>query len=321
MKIFGSIFKKKKNTFDYLINRYLSWLKFNARVLEEANNKSNPILERIKFLSISGNNLDEFLMVRLAGLNRMMAENLPINSFSNLSNDKFLTKIMSDLKNIHETQLETWSDLVKQLEKKRYFVCKFKELKKKDRQWLKDFFQNEVQPLLTPITIFKNHPFPYIANSAMAISAELDKKKLSLIQIPSNISRFIKIGNLNKFIAIEDIIMQYAQSLFPGIKITNIGIFRIIRDSELEYSDEDDLLSHLQKSLKKRKLGEIISFSYIGLNKNIISTMSELLNIKNNSFIVKKYFLGFVDLKQLTDLINDKNLLYGSYFPRFPERI
>ena len=87
----------------------------------------------------------------------------------------------------------------------------------------------------------------------------------------------------------------------------NIGIFRIIRDSELEYSDEDDLLSHLQKSLKKRKLGEIISFSYIGLNKNIISTMSELLNIKNNSFIVKKYFLGFVDLKQLTDLINDKN--------------
>ena len=321
MKIFGSIFKKKKNTFDYLINRDLSWLKFNARVLEEANNKSNPILERIKFLSISGNNLDEFLMVRLAGLNRMMAENLPINSFSNLSNDKFLTKIMSDLKNIHETQLETWSDLVKQLEKKRYFVCKFKELKKKDRQWLKDFFQNEIQPLLTPITIFKNHPFPYIANSAMVISVELDKKKLSLIQIPSNISRFIKIGNLNKFIAIEDIIMQYAQSLFPGIKITNIGIFRIIRDSELEYSDEDDLLSHLQKSLKKRKLGEIISFSYIGLNKNIISTMSELLNIKNNSFIVKKYFLGFVDLKQLTDLINDKNLLYGSYFPRFPERI
>ena len=121
MKIFGSIFKKKKNTFDYLINRDLSWLKFNARVLEEANNKSNPILERIKFLSISGNNLDEFLMVRLAGLNRMMAENLPINSFSNLSNDKFLTKIMSDLKNIHETQLETWSDLVKQLEKKKIF--------------------------------------------------------------------------------------------------------------------------------------------------------------------------------------------------------
>ena len=236
-------------------------------------------------------------MVRLAGLNRMMIEKIPINSFSNLSNNDFLNKIMIDLKNIHTAQLQIWVDLKKELKKKRYFILKIKELKKKDKVWLKDYFQNEIQPLLTPIEIFKNHSFPYIANSATVVSVELDKKKLSLIQIPSSLPRFIKIGNLNKFIAIEEVIMQYAQNLFPGIKITNIGIFRIIRDSELEYSDEDDLLSHLQKSLKKRKLGEIISFSYIGLNKNIISTMSELLNIKNNSFIVKKYFLGFVDLK------------------------
>ena len=321
MKLFGSIFEKKKKPNGYLINRDLSWLKFNIRVLEEANNKSNPTLERIKFLSISGNNLDEFLMVRLAGLNRMMIEKIPINSFSNLSNNDFLNKIMIDLKNIHSAQLQIWVDLKKELKKKRYFILKIKELKKKDKLWLKDYFQNEIQPLLTPIAIFKNHSFPYIANSATVVSVELDKKKLSLIQIPSSLPRFIKIENLNKFIPIEEVIMQYAQNLFPEIQITNIGIFRIIRDSELEYSDEDDLLSHLQKSLKKRKLGEIISFSYIGLNKNIVLNMSELLNIKNENFIVKKSFLGFVDLKQLADLINDKNLLYNSYYPRFPERI
>ena len=321
MKLFGSIFEKKKNRNGYLINRDLSWLKFNIRVLEEANNKSNPTLERIKFLSISGNNLDEFLMVRLAGLNRMILENIPNNSYSNLSNDLLLEKIMGNLKIIHKNQISIWNELKKELNKYRYFVSKIKELRKKDRLWLKSYFQNEIQPLLAPINIFKNHPFPYIANKAMVVSIETEKKKISLIQIPSNIPRFIKIGELNKFVAVEDVILRYVQFLFPQTKITNIGLFRIIRDSELEYSDEDDLLSHLQKSLKKRRQGEIVSFSFIGLNKSSIKDMREKLKIKNESFIVKKNFLGFCNLNQLIEVINDKNLLFTPFHPRFPERI
>ena len=142
----------------------------------------------------------------------------------------------------------------------------------------------------------------------MVILTELDKKKLSLIQIPTNINRFVKIGELNKYVTIESIIIYLASYFFQGSKITNIGLFRIIRDSELEYSDEDDLLVHLRKSLKKRRQGEIISFSYMGLNKDSISKMESRLKIRNQNFIVKKNFLGFFNLSNLIDLINDKNL-------------
>jgi len=320
MKIFKSLFGSKKID-NYLIDRDLSWLKFNKRVLEEANDKKNPLLERVRFLSISGNNLDEFLMVRLAGLNRMILEKIPMKSLSNLSNKDLLNEIMIELNKIHKKQLETWNLLKKELKKKRYFICEIKDLKKKDKLWLKNYFKNEIQPLLTPIGIFKNHPFPYIANKGMVILTELDKKKLSLIQIPTNINRFVKIGELNKYVTIESIIIYLASYFFQGSKITNIGLFRIIRDSELEYSDEDDLLVHLRKSLKKRRQGEIISFSYMGLNKDSISKMESRLKIRNQNFIVKKNFLGFFNLSNLIDLINDKNLLYPPYHPRFPERI
>ena len=320
MKIFKSLFGSKKID-NYLIDRDLSWLKFNKRVLEEANNKKNPLLERVRFLSISGNNLDEFLMVRLAGLNRMILENIPMKSLSKLSNKDLLNEIMIELNKIHKKQLETWDLLKKELRKKRYYVCEIKDLKKKDKLWLKNYFKNEIQPLLTPIGIFKNHTFPYIANKGMVILTEIDKKKLSLIQIPANINRFVKIGELNKYVTIESIIIYLASSFFSGSRITNIGLFRIIRDSELEYSDEDDLLYHLQKSLKKRRQGEIISFSYMGLDKDSISRMERELKIRNQNFIVKKNFLGFFNLNNLIDLINDKNLLYPPYHPRFPERI
>ena len=322
MKILKSIFgKKTKPINQYLTDRDLSWLKFNKRVLEEANNNNNPLLERIRFLSISGNNLDEFIMVRLAGLNRLIAENIPINSLSNLSNDDLLKKIMDELAEIHKEQLKTWEILKKELKKKRYFISEIKELKKKDKLWLKEYFKNEIQPLLTPIGIFKNHPFPFIANKALVILIEIEKNKLSIIQIPSNMPRFVKIGEYNKFVSIENIIIYLAQSLFPGSKITNVGLFRIIRDSELEYSDEDDLMAHLKKSLKKRKTGEIISFSYIGLNNDSVSRMEDQLKIKNHNFIVKKSFLGFYNLNNLIEIINDKNLLFPTYHPRFPERI
>ena len=142
-----------------------------------------------------------------------------------------------------------------------------------------------------------------------------------MIQVPSNIKRFIKISNLNKYIAIENVIEAFCKNLFPNNNITNIGAFRIIRDSELEYSDEDDLLQHLQKSLKKRKQGEIVSFSYMGLNKQSINQITEQLNIKNENFIIKKNFLGFTNLSHLIEIINDEKLLFTAYHPRFPERI
>jgi len=130
MKIFKSLFGSKKID-NYLIDRDLSWLKFNKRVLEEANDKKNPLLERVRFLSISGNNLDEFLMVRLAGLNRMILENIPMKSLSKLSNKDLLNEIMIELNKIHKKQLETWDLLKKELRKKRYYVCEIKDLKKK----------------------------------------------------------------------------------------------------------------------------------------------------------------------------------------------
>ena len=320
--IFASLFKKKKNQINgHMVDRDLSWLKFNKRVLEEARNKNNPLLERVKFLSISGSNLDEFLMVRLAGLNRIQLNNLPINSLSNLGNDEIMNSILIELKKIHKEQNEIWEILIKELKVKRYFVVQKNDLRKKDRIWLKSYFESEIQQLLTPIGIFKNQPFPFIANKAMVVSVEINKRKLSLIPIPSNIPRFLRIADTRKFITLEDVIVLFCRNLFPGINITNIGLFRIIRDSELEYSDEDDILITLQKSLKKRKQGEIISLSYIGLNKKSISTIEEQLKIKNKNFIIKKNFLGFYSLIQLINMINDKSLLYETFLPRFPERI
>ena len=132
--IFASLFKKKKNQINgHMVDRDLSWLKFNKRVLEEARNKNNPLLERVKFLSISGSNLDEFLMVRLAGLNRIQLNNLPINSLSNLGNDEIMNSILIELKKIHKEQNEIWEILIKELKVKRYFVVQKNDLRKKDR--------------------------------------------------------------------------------------------------------------------------------------------------------------------------------------------
>ena len=178
MNFLKKIFGKKTNNSnnDYLVDRDVSWLKFNERVLEEANNKNNPLLERIRFLGISGNNLDEFQMVRFAGLNRLLLEKIPFETILKINNDEFLELLISRLKKIHKKQLLTWEILKKQLKKEKYYLHPYKDLKKKDRSWLKDYFLNEIQPLLTPISIFKNHPFPYIANKALVISVEIEKK-------------------------------------------------------------------------------------------------------------------------------------------------
>ena len=160
MGFFKSIFKKKNKNHKFLIDRDLSWLKFNKRVLEEATNKNIPVLERIRFLSISGSNLDEFLMVRLAGLNRMQIDKIPINSLSGIPGNELISEIIKKLKEIHATQIKIWDELKKELQNCRHFVHKFKDLKKKDKEWLKNYFTNEILPLLTPISIFKNHPYP-----------------------------------------------------------------------------------------------------------------------------------------------------------------
>ena len=135
MGFFKSIFKKKNKNHQFLIDRDLSWLKFNKRVLEEATNKNIPVLERIRFLSISGSNLDEFLMVRLAGLNRMQIDKIPINSLSGIPGNELISEIIKKLKEIHATQIKIWDELKKELQNCRHFVHKFKDLKKKDKEW------------------------------------------------------------------------------------------------------------------------------------------------------------------------------------------
>ena len=225
-------------------NRELSWLAFNERVIEEAQNISHPLLERVRFLSISGSNLDEFFMVRVAGLVGQYRQNIDERSADGLTPPQQLAAIEKRADALLDNQQLVWQQLLAALEKKNISVAACSSLDQPDQMWLEQHFLNQIFPVLTPQALDPAHPFPFIPNKGLSLVFDLvrqsDKRFIrELVMIPTGLPRFIRIpGEAAVYVSVESVIQHYSGSIFPGYDVTGSGIFRIIRDSDIEVEEE-----------------------------------------------------------------------------------
>jgi polyphosphate kinase len=310
------------------LNREISWLRFNHRVLSEAKNPANPLLERAKFLSISASNLEEFFMVRIAGLNDQIARGVDSLSEDGMTAQQQITPILKLVRKMMDDQQECWIDLLHGLEKESIKIVAAEELTPMEQKWVESYFLANIFPTLTPIAIDPAHPFPFLPNKSLTAIYTLEddaskSRMTALILLPAKVPRFIRLsGNTARMIALEDVLDRFLPSFFPGYHAVESGFFQVLRDSELAIADEaEDLVQHYEKALKSRKRGSVIGLI---LNKSMPSELRKFiitsLRIANRNVFQITGMVGLTDLNELYQ-IDRHDLKYKPYTPRHPERV
>jgi len=319
---------------DIFINRELSWIKFNKRVLLTGMEKGYKILDKVKFFSIFSNNLDEFFMVRVASLKAQVEAGITKKSIDGLTPKEQLEKINKEVKNLTTLQ-ENFvnSELNNELKKEGIILKKYKDLSENQKNWCDNFFTSSIFPLLTPLVVDPAHPFPFISNLSLNLAAlikdkEDSKNQFVRIKIPTkNINRFIQIPNeiivsneeiSHIFISVEDLIGNNINTLFNGMECINYSFFRVTRDADLELKEleADDLLLAVEQSLQKRRLGgDVVRLEVESdIPDNILKLLIESISIQEEYIYFCKSFLALDDLSQLTQINRDdlkENLLIG----------
>lgn len=312
-------------------NRELSWLQFNRRVLEEARNSQHPVLERLRFLSIAASNLDEFYMVRAAGLFGLLRADVSVVSIDGLTPAQQLAEINTFAGTLADTKQQSWAELRELMQREGILILEPGELSKAEIKWLRQEFMTHVFPILTPINVDPAHPFPFIQNKGLTLVLEMSnadgKAMVGLIPIPAMMERFRRLpqraGDPSiRFVRIEAVIKLFVAELFPNFMIGRGGTFRVLRDSDIEFQEKaEDLTRAYESQLRRRRRGNVIRLE-------IEETMPESLRqfvvgeqrAAPESVFVKAGMLGLADTQHL--IVPDRpDLAFKPYNPRFPERI
>ncbi len=313
-------------------NRELSWLNFNKRVMEEAENERHPLLERLRFLSISANNLDEFYMVRVAGLRAQMVAGIETPSQDGLTPGEQLDRINESVAGLTAQQQESWVTLEARLGEAGIHVLSADQFDGADRNWLESHFLNHIFPVLTPIAVDPAHPFPFIPNFGFTLGLELVREGSfrtmhALLPIPPQLDRFIRLPQEEaaegiRFIRLESVVGIFVSRLFPGYQVRSQGAFRVVRDSDIEVQEEaEDLVRVFESALKRRKRGSVIRLEMEATMPSRLQrfVMQELKVTERESF-VQKGAIGLADTHQL--IVPERpDLKFQPFVSRFPERI
>ncbi len=313
---------------DRYFNRELSWLAFNRRVLEEACNTAHPLLERLRFLSISGSNLDEFFMVRVAGLKGQQMQDVDRRSVDGLTAGQQLTAIVAEADALMESQQAVWGDLRRLLDEAGLFVLRRDAIDETAAIWLETYFRDQIFPILTPQALDPAHPFPFIPNKGLSVIFDLvrisDGEPIrELVMIPMAMARFIRLpGDPARYVSIEALLKRFSHLLFPGYVVNGAASFRVLRDSDIEIEEEaEDLVRYFANAIKRRRRGRIIRMEVeTGMPAALAAVLKEEIGRADTLTTESGNLLGIGDLDALVD--EDRpDLKFPPFTPRFPERI